>query len=177
MKSDARWMTKLAGRVLANAIIGGMAFALVGAFCVGLSGGFVGTALDYGGLLGAQGENGFGFPCAFAGAETGALSGIIGAVLFAIATIRAMPGRILAPLNALIGHITWGQIFGTASAFTSFMAFELVKTLINHQGLAPNIFDDLVWILYGAPLLMICGAIAAALTKRDSPKTATLKAE
>ena len=170
-------MKILAIRVLANALIGGIAVAFVGAFCVGLAGGFVGTALDYGGFLGAQGETGFGFLGAFAGAEMGALSGIIGAVLFALATVRATPGQILAPLKALIGRVTLGQIFGTSGAFTSFMAFELVKTLINHQGLASNIFDDLVWILYGAPILMICGAIAGALSKRDLPKTATLNAE
>ncbi len=176
MKSDARWMTILAGRVLANALVGGITFAFVGALCVGLAGGIIGIALD-GWSRTFSPAAGYGFFGAFIGAKVGAFDGIVGVFLFAIATIRAKPGRLLKPFSALIGRVITGQITGTMGALTSFMIFEFVKTLIISRGFSQNVFDDLLWILFGTPILMICGAIAGALTKRDLPKVATLNAE
>ena len=168
MKSDARWMAKLACRILVNALIGGTTFAFVGAFCIGATGGLIGTILDYAGMLGAREEGGFGFLGAFVGAKLGFLSGTIGVIILIITTIHAMPGRLLKPFNIIIGRLILGQILGTMGAFTSFMVFELAKTLVMGRGLAQNINDDLTWILLGAPASMICGAIAGALSKRDT---------
>ena len=173
MKNDARWMKVLAVRVVVNAVMGGLWFALIGALCIGLTLGLIGTVADYSGAFGANAESGF--TGAIIGAKIGASSGIAGIVLFAIAAIRAMPGQLLEPFDVLFGRVICGQALGTIGALTSFVAFELAKTSINHRGFTLNSFDDSKWIIYGAPTLMICGAIAGALSKRDWPKVATLK--
>ena len=175
MKSDARWMRILASRVLANVIIGGLAFAFVGALCGGAAGSFLTFIVSI-----AVGE--FGIGMAFGqltmfDAVLGFASGIVGAFIFGVAAWRAKPSQLLTPFYELRRRVFLGQMTGTLLACVSFFSFVVIKMNLQNITLGDSIGYDGIYLLLGAPILMICGAIAGALTKRDLPKVATLNAE
>ena len=175
MKSDARWMRILAIRVLANAVVGGFWFAFVGACCCGAAGAFLTFLISV-----SVGE--FGIGMAFGkltvvDATLGFASGIMGAFIFAIAAWRTTPGHLLSPFYELKLRVFLGQVLGTFLVCISFFSFVFIKMKLQNINLAYSTGYDGVYLLFGAPILMICGAIAAALTKRDLPKVATLKTE
>lgn len=170
---EHRWITKLAARVILNGLAGGALFAVVGAFCIGLAGGIVGTVLDYFSVAGG----GNAFIGAYIGFGLGALSGVCGVIIFGIAAFKIPSHRGLAPLRFLAARVIVGQVVGTIGAVTFFLFVETAKTRALGQPLSQGISEDLLWILFGAPILMICGAIAGALSQRETRQSATLKAE
>ena len=176
MKSDARWMKVLSTRVLANAIIGGLLFAIVGALCLGTGGFLLGTALDRAGLGNILIFPHFAAEGADSGVLMGAISGIVGCFIFGIAALRVSP-NFFTPLRNLWARVALGQFMGALSAGATFLLCEYINARVQGQRLSQNVLADLPLITYAAPILMICGAIAGALSKRDLPQSATLNAE
>ena len=169
-------MKIFAGRVAANALAGGFAFALVGAICLGFGGWILGAALDRAGLNNYLNFHHYAADGADAGVALGAGSGIVGALIFGLAALQSAP-RIFAPVRALFWRVALGQFLGVVGAATFFALYEYLNARWHGQRLASNVLQDVSLILWGAPVLMICGAIAAALTKRDLPQSATLNEE
>lgn len=131
--------------------------ALVGAFC-GLVAGFI-TGLG------------------FYGAIVDAACGIVGVFIPLIGAVAAAPGNFWRPLFYLAPHVAVGQMCGTLLAITSFFAYEFVDARFHHTDFSTIVREDMIFFCLFAPILMICGAIAAALSKRDLTKVATLNAE
>ena len=160
---NANWVAHLAGRIAANALVGAIAAAIVGALCVASAGFGLGLGWSYN-----TRETAFvgGYIGIVLGAASGALAGLF---IFGIAAARAGPGKTLQPLRALFKGVSLGQLAGTLSAATAFWAFEFVSGLIFNQPWDYGASADVFWVLLGAPLLMMCGAIAGALWKRRAP--------
>ena len=169
MKSDARWMAKLAP--IANAVVGGFWFAFVGACCGGFGGATMEVLFDI-----SSGGNLVGLVIIF-GIGYGFASGVMGAFIYAVAAARSQPGQLCQPFHDLQRAVTMGQCVGELGACTSFLAFELLKAEAQNIPFGVGISRDIGYFFFGAPALMICGAIAGALFKRDWPKVATLNAE
>ena len=166
MKSDARWMTKLTGRVLVNAFVGGLAFAFVGALCGGTIGALTGFIHDR--ILGY----GHSYLRIYieGGIMVGILSGIFGSLICGIFAFYESPNLQIRGLIPLVSRIAFGQILGTFCTTTAFFAYELAKhQLVGGRFIFILVQDESI-ILLGAPALMICGAIAGALWKSDKQK-------
>ena len=173
MKNDARWIAMWAWRVLANALVGGFATAMVGALCGGAVGSFITFVISL--LLGEFGiDMIFGKLTVF-GATLGLASGIVGLFIFAIAAWRATPNHFLMPFRELKRRVFLGQALATLLVCASFVVFEFLKSNLQNISFAAQLINEGHYLLVGAPILMICGAIAGALSKRDWPKVATLK--
>lgn len=157
--SNARLLMIWLGRALANALAGGLAFAVVGAFCGGIA------ALSIELLESGLSERSFiGFPI---GAIVGAFCGIAGIFIYIIPALRAEPGEFWEPFLDLKARVSWGQIWGTTAACTAFITSELVRSLFNQARFSDNIGEDMLLFAFSAPILMIFGAIASAIFKRD----------
>ena len=169
MKSPTRWQFVLVGRVLANALFGGVLAATVGTIGLGASG----ASQDW------LGNSVFPFPANSPGRydlfNVSVLFGIsvgliLGALIFGIAAGKSAPGRLFAPLKELAWRVSLGQLVGIAGAASSFYAFEAVKATLNNESFAYSASLDMAGLLFGAPVLMICGAIAGALSKRPDTR-------
>ncbi len=163
-------MARLAGRVVANALVGGLIFAVVAAFCLGLGGALTGWILnpatnsgDHYALIGAK-----------MGVAQGVVSGVVGALIYAVIAFKTAPGRCFEPLFAGLSWVAAGQIGGVLIAATAFFAVELAKSQLQSRPFDQAVGGDVMFIFLGAPALMVCGAIAGALSKRIKPKTAAL---
>ena len=170
-----RWMARVAARVLANALAGGVLFALLGALCIGSGGWLTGAIIDFSGVTG-EGPV-YARQGAQMGVYLGVVSGVVGVLVFGIAALKAAPGELFAPLRALGGRVALGQVLGTLGAATFFFLFEAVQSHLQSQPFGFKVFGGAILIMFGAPVLMICGAIAGALSKRPARQSATLKAE
>ena len=159
---NANWVAHLAGRIVANAVVGAIAAAIVGAGCVASAGFGIGLGWSYN-----TGEAAFvgGYIGAMLGAASGAL---IGFLIYGIAAARAAPGETFMPLCAIFKGVSLGQVAGTLSAATAFWAFEFVRALVFNQSWSEGAGADLFSVMFGTPALMMCGAIAGALWKRAS---------
>lgn len=141
-------------RVVANAFAGGLAFAIVGAFCGGAMGLLLGLIIGVGG----------------AGAMIGAATGVVGILIYAIATMGEPPGDLFEPFFEITARIAFGQVWGTIAACSAFLAFELVRSMLNGIGFSQffnNVGDDIPLMMLIAPLLMIGGATISVIFKRD----------
>ena len=164
-----------AWRVLANALVGGFAVAIVGALCSGAAGSFLTFIISL-----VTGEFGIGMifgKLTVFGATLGLVSGVIGIFIFAIAAWSAAVGPLLMPFCELKQRVFLGQLLGTLLASASFFVFEFLKSNLQNVAFADELKNEGHYLLLGAPISMICGAIAGALTKRDLPQSATLNAE
>ena len=168
-------MLKLAGRVLVNAVIGGVITALMGAACMAAARGIVGAIINHSGKRGGGGGNSAVFACGRLGAIIGLTGGLVGMLIFAVSAARTASLPLFTPLRSLAGRVALGQVVGTLGCATSFLLAAFVISQSQTRPLKLVIFENWLWLCGGAPLLMMCGA--GALTKRDSPKTATLNAE
>lgn len=155
MRLWAIWL----GRVLANALAGGLAFAVVGAFCGGITGFILGFAWS--------GSMGDAFGGVYGGALVGVACGSVGFVIHLLPALPAPPGEFWQPFYDLTPRVAWGQFWGTILAITSFFAFEWVYALIHNVSFAKTFQGNEIFIALVAPALMILGAIAAAIFKRD----------
>ncbi len=169
-----RWAGKLAGRVLCNALAGGVLVAIVGAFCLGIAGASAFAVLDflvYGKVMGGMQH---GFRLSSFGSAIGF---VLGLLIFGIAAVKTPPGRLFAPLQRFVGRVALGQLLGTLGALSFFAVLVVAKAQLQNQSLAKTVSADLIFIAFGVPITMICGAIAGALSKREKRQSATLKAE
>ena len=157
--NDTRNFMVWLGRVLANSLAGGLAFAIVGAFCGGLTGFVMGLISD-GSLSG-------GFGIAFYGALAGIACGFVGILVHLIAALTAPPDDFWQPFFDLTPRVAWGQLWGTVVAITAFYGFELVSSQIHRQNFVTTARGDGSFLILFAPAMMIFGAIAAAVLKRD----------
>ena len=159
-------------RVSANALIGGFATAIVGSLCGGAVGSFLifvislvtrefGIGMIYGKIM-------------VFGATLGLVNGIAGLFIFAIAAWRAAPSHFLMPFHDLKRRVFLGQALATLIACASSVVFGIIKSNLQNIAFADELINEGHYLLVGAPILMICGAIAGALSKRDLPKVATL---
>ena len=155
MRSLAIW----SGRVVANAIAGGLAFSIIGALCGALTGFVLGFAWE--------GSSDSAFGVAYFGALVGAASGVVGLVIHLLAALPAPPGEFWKPFFDLTARVSWGQMWGTFLAITSFFAFELADSLVHNVSFAKTSQQDGIFIILFAPALMILGAVAGAIFKRD----------
>lgn len=169
--SNARIFAVWLGRVVANAIAGGLAFAVVGAFCGGIVGVCFG-ALCYSFNVDVMWRS------ARLGAYVGLASGVFGVLIYAIAAFTATPGDLFSPFHSLKKRVCLGQIFGTFLSCASFIVFECGKAALQKITLAQALnSNDAIYFICIAPITMILGAIAGAIFKREPPKVATLNAK
>ena len=170
MSISQSWIAKFAGRVLASAFVGGLVAAIVGALCVGTAGVLFGWMLDIRSTPPSW-DSGFLFPGAWLGAYLGSYSGVIGALAGGVAASGGKPTTSVVPPRALLRNIALGQVFGTMGAVSSYLIFALALAQLNAQSFVGTVEDQLDLILWGAPVMTICGAIMGALWKsqaRDS---------
>ncbi len=144
------WPWILAGRVAIHVIVGATVTAIVGALCVGAAGAatvclLIGECIlpNLGGIIGLV---------------FGSFGGVAGALIFGIAGATAPPSRFLLPRRALLARVCGGQIGGTLLACSAYATLNIIQ---RHFGLNPT--GDVDGVMFGAPALMICGAIAGAL--------------
>ena len=147
--NNARTFAIWLGRVAANALAGGLAFAFVGAFCGG-------GAVFLISLLGAGAFGGI-----LIGAIAGFTCGIAGIFIHLFPAMKAKPGDFWEPFFDLAAPIAFGQFWGTVVACAAYLAIELIASQFG------GFDENLPLFSVGAPILMIIGAIAAAVFKRD----------
>lgn len=165
MQSNNNWLGRAVLRTGINLIVGALLTAIVGALCVGAAGAFLGYLLDLRSTP-ATWDGGFIVLGFIIGAAWGAWSGIVGALIFGIAASGAKPGRFFAPL-ALIKRVALGQTVGTLCALSSYLVFALAVAQFNGDPFIGTVEDNFELVMFGAPISMICGAIAGAILGRD----------
>lgn len=105
------------------------------------------------------------------GASTGINGGIclgflIGALIFAFAAARAKPGRTFEPLRALFARVAIGFNVGAIGFCSLFLVVVWVRAALTGKSFYVQAIRDIEWFFWGTIALMICGAIAGALSKR-----------
>ena len=156
--NDFRSIVIWLGRVLANALAGGLAFAIVGAFC-GATTGFVTEV--------AAKDLEYAFAVAAYGAMVGAICGVVGVFIHFVAAATARPEKPWKRFVRLTARMTIGQLLGTLGIITAFFTFNLITSQMNNGSFSRAVNENWVFIMYSAPALMILGAIAAAILGRD----------
>ena len=152
------WLRRFAGHL----VLGALATALVGALCVGTLGALCGWVMDLSSRP-ATWDDGFRFAGFGLGITLGAFGGIVGALFCGWAGLVAPPNRALLPPRALLGRIALGQVAGTLLAGATFVLWVLVQSQNTGQSFGRVLEDEVFLLLWAAPALMICGAIAGAL--------------
>ena len=170
MSLSQHWILRVFGRVLTNAIVGGVIIAIIGALCVATAGAFFGWMMDIRSTPPAW-NMGFMGPGAFLGAFLGAWSGFVGALAGAVAALGDNSTRPLATLRALLNRVALGQLLATLGAVSSYLLLALAIAQIKGDPFIGTVEDNLELAIYGAPITMICGAIAGALWKRADGAT------
>ncbi len=90
----------------------------------------------------------------------------IGLVLFVIAAARTKPGRTFEPLRAIFWRVAIGIIAGVVGFCSLFLAVEWALSNLAGKSFYIKAVSGSGWLLYGTLVMMICGAIAGALSKR-----------
>ncbi len=157
--NDFRAVMMWLGRMIANALMGGLAFAVVGAFCGG------GAALFVELLCGGWGEGVF--PGVPVGAFVGVACGVVGIFIHLFSAIGAEPDEFWEPFFNLTARVSFGQLWGTVGACAAFLFLVWMRSLSTHSSFSANANEGALLFAVGAPALMIFGAIAAAVLKRD----------
>ena len=169
MSLSQSWIAKVAGRVVASALIGGFVIAITGALCIATAGALFGWILDIRSTP-PRFDVGFLFPGAWLGATLGSYSGFVGFMAGAVAAWRGKPDTSIVPPLALLRNIALGQLFGTVSAVSSYLVFALSVAQLNTQSFVGTVEDNLELIIWGAPILAIFGAIAGAMSRREAKR-------
>ena len=138
---------------------------------MGAAGAAIGVILDVASTP-ATWNGGFMMPGAFVGMSLGAWSGILGVIIFGVSAAKAGPGRCIREFTALCARVSLGQFAGTLAALTCYLAMALVISQIKTQPFIGTVEDNADWIVWGAPALMMCGALAGALLFGRAPKIA-----
>lgn len=161
--SSNRWMWVVLGRVASYAILGAVATALVGALLIAASGALVGAILD------ASGSSpGVGVLMAFWGAAVGAVygakaGGVAGGILFGIVGFRSSARRSFLPPKSLLFPVIIGMSAATLGIMTSFFAGCAGFALARGGAFASFVTEGLIFIVFAAPAVMVCGEIAGAI--------------
>ena len=168
-------MTSFAGRVLVNALVGGLISSIAGAFCLilfSIFGDWLFNLLPGALMLGGEQED------IMLSIILGVvLGGIPGVFIYGIAAFKAKPTPFFAPLRWLTKRVVIGQIVGTLIACFSYLIFTFIVAQTQTQSFLTTVGDNFNLLPLSTFVLLVCGAIAAALTQRDLPQSATLKAE
>ena len=173
-QNNRRGIGRLMARAALHTLCGGILAALLGAACIAIAGALTGAFLDIGGTPADWQQGLIPFGC-FLGLYLGAWSGgLTGALIYALNAFLGAPGPRLLPRRPLVQAVSLGQIAATIGVCTSFFGAELLFSLLTHQAFSDLIDRHLMWIVCGAPALMVCGAIAGALwvsrRKNKSPR-------
>ena len=163
MKSDALWTMLLLGRVLANALLGGLLCAIFGAFGCAIVGQLAEIIFSFELSKNADGIHALSF--GFIGFVAGLT---FGTLIFATHAFRAPPGHLFEPFCGIVAGVLCGQFVGALAFSSSFYLIEFARALLTKRFIASLLLEDLIFAYVGAPALMICGAIAGALSKRDT---------
>lgn len=167
MLLSRNWVAKFAGRVLVSALIGGFFTAIVGALCGATAGALFGWILDIRSTPPSwDGE--FLLPGAWLVAYLGSFSGFVGLFAGAVAAFDGKPASSIVP-RALLRNLALGQLFGTGGAVSSYLLFAVAVAVAQFSGdpFVGIVEDNLELVIWGAPILMICGAVAGAIFRRD----------
>ena len=170
MNDERRWKAALVRRVVLNSFAGGLLTAIVGALC-GLGATAMVSWLDNGANAALKMPSDLNLGSIMMSSLIGGYSwigGLNGALIFIVATVRAKPSQTFAPLQSLIGRVMLGQIVGTIGFCSLFLSVEAARAAIARQSFFPLAMEDMLWLIFGVPILMICGAIAGALSKRGT---------
>ena len=158
--NEFRFVLILLGRALASALAGGLAFAVVGAFCGGgavfIVSLFEPDAWSEGAFIGIPIGAGVGFFC-----------GIAGIFIHLFPAVYAEPGEFWKTFLDLTARVALGQLWGTLGACAAYLVFELICSQIRGNGFSDSVAEDMLFFAVGAPLFMIFGAIVAAVLKRE----------
>lgn len=168
MNVERQWKAALLKRVVLNSFAGAVLAAIVGALC-GLIVSATIVWLENALFVALKIPPAPGFVADITNSITagfGTLSALLGAIIFAIVTARTKPGGLFEPLQSLIGRVLLGQIAGTVGFCSLFLSVEAARAATTNQQFAMLASDDLVWLIIGPLVLMVCGAIAGALSKR-----------
>ena len=95
------------------------------------------------------------------------MCGVAGIFIYFIAAIFVEQGKFWEPFLTLITRVTFGQLGGTLLAVTIFLTFELLRSRFNTFEFSNKVSNDVMIPFVAAPILMILGAIAGAIFKRD----------
>ncbi|RYG75404.1 hypothetical protein EON80_00775 [bacterium] len=159
MNQDPRWVGVLLGRVVAYAILGGLPCALLGALLISASGASVGLVLEptlrpndlfpeivrVGAAIGAF----FGF-CG---------AGVIGLIGFGLIGFMS-PRRpsYLPPRTVLIPTLI-AMSLAAVAIMTSFYILMATIAILRHIAFHDAVGEGLSFIMFGAPIIMVCGQI------------------
>lgn len=161
-QTPKRWQWFLLRRIVSHFVLGALCAAIVGALCIGTAGGLCGWILDLRSQP-ASWDDGFTVVGALLGATLGSYSGVVGAFFGLWSGIAAPPSRSVLPPRALLQSLALGQIAGTLVACSTFFLWEVFQAQNTGLSFGRTVEQDIVLILWGAPALMICGAIVGAL--------------
>lgn len=168
MNAERGWKAALLKSVVLNSFAGALLAAIVGAFC-GLAVTQIIVWLDEGASVALKMPTDLNLGLIIRSSMIGGfalLAGLLSALIFIVVTVRAQPGQTFAPLQSLVGRVLLGQIVGTIGFCSLFLSVEFARSIGANPPFYTLAMDDLLWLLFGAPVLMLCGAIAGALSKR-----------
>ena len=171
MRSERYWQSVLVGRIACNAMVGG----LLAGMTATISGGVAGAIWDWANAganvaLKIRPMPGISPP---SGVMTGLLNGLvvgtlISALVFAVITARAQPGRLFEPTRAFLARVAIGLNAGALGFCSLFLLIEWARTALSGQSFYVQAIIDSGWLFWGTAALMVCGAIAGALSKRGA---------
>lgn len=160
---ERNWIGILTARVLCYALCGGLGAALTGAICIALAGAATGAIIDIQGTP-PHWNQGFVPAGFFVGATLGGIGGgVTGVVVFALLGFLRVPDRRFLPRRATFIAIWSGQIGGTLGVCLSFFLLLAMASTLAGKSFPALVDTHLMWILFGAPALMVCGEIAGAI--------------
>ena len=167
MQSHHNWLARAALRIGAHLVLGAASAAIVGALCIGAAGALIGGIMDIRSTPPSW-SNGFGFVGAWLGLYLGAFGGLVGALSASVVAFDSKSRTSFAPLRAMLARVALGQLLGTVGALSCYFVWVLFLMQTRLQPFVGTVEDNVEFILWGAPLTMICGAIAGALWKREA---------
>ncbi|MBW3635800.1 MAG: hypothetical protein KY445_04940 [Armatimonadetes bacterium] len=160
-EKSPRWMWVLLGRVVSYAVLGALATAFFGALLMAVSGAVVGGIIDWS-RRPLAGE--MVFLGALFGADFGAQGGgIAGLIAFGILGFRSATRRSFLPPKAFLVSVVVGMSAATLAVMTSYFVGCALLWLVIGGTFVSFVNGGVFFIMFGAPAMMMCGAIAGAL--------------
>ncbi len=163
LQNNGRWIGRILARTLLHALGGGVLAALVGALCTALAGALTGAIVDIGGTPHRWDQGLIPIGTYFGVVLGGAGGAIVGVVIYAFQGLLRAPDRRLLPTKAALRQVSLGQIGATIGVCAAFFCFEMLFSLSQNQSFSRCVDRHLFWIMFGAPALMMCGAVGGAL--------------
>ncbi|HEX9998199.1 MAG TPA: hypothetical protein VGB45_13750 [Abditibacterium sp.] len=160
-QKDSRWIAFLVWRVASYALLGGFCTALFGAICIGIAGAATGVVIDNWRLLSYSQSSLLGLIVGLVLGGGGAA--IAGFLIFGVTGFRSAQRPSFLPPHSLLRSVALGQILSTFAVCSSFSALELTISLVKNRPFHELVNEHLFWIMFGAPAVMVCGAIAGAM--------------